>query len=233
MNAKSDHPEPNERYPGGAYDKARLSKARVISEDQLRSVREFSVENARENGFDDTEALRGFLIEMWMLMDIGSEVQIVDGSVVVPADQPEFKPTREMLNRLHEKLSEAAEVLRQVPENETMRAALEHSDQTGKLDEQYRSLLELLETSQKAASLQGRAGRRSNEQWLNDFCIACQRHWVRSGKTGTSIVFNTAFPTPITRWVESVYVGLRRLRGERDDLSKLKSAAKAVSVYRD
>ena len=232
MKATNDQGSATPQYAAGDYDKERRSKARVITDDQKRGLRRFAVDNARDHGFDDTEALGGFLVEMWFLMDVGSALQIRGDRVAVPADQPEFKPIREQLRHLCKHLEVAAEILRDVPENETLSAALHHCDQTGKLDAQYQSLLDLLHTSQKAANLEGRAGRRSNEEWMLEFCIACQEYWRQSGKHGTAIVFNTEFPTPISRWIESVYVGLRRLSGERDDLSKLKTAAKSISAYR-
>ena len=133
---------------------------------------------------------------------------------------------------MRDHLAEAAAILREIPNNETLGAALHHSDQSGAMDEHYEALLSLLETSDRAVNLEGRAGRRPNEDWVRDFCVACQQFWLLAGKTGTAIVFHTAFPTPITRWTERVYVGLRRLKGLRDDLSKLKSTAKSLSAYR-
>ncbi len=233
MKAKSDQGGANHQYAVGQYAKASRSKARVISDEQMRDLRDFATENALGHGFDDVDSLRSFLVEMWLLMDMGSAVHVAGDRVAVPSDQPEFKPTREQLKRLCQHLEAAAAILREVPENETLGAALHHCDHTGQLDEQYQSVMSLLDTCQNAASLEGRAGRRSNEDWVRDFCIACQKYWKGSGKDGSSIVFNTEFPTPITRWAESVYAGLRRLRGERDDLSKLRSAAKSISAYRD
>ncbi|MEQ8451891.1 MAG: hypothetical protein RIB97_19665 [Nitratireductor sp.] len=219
-------------YADGQFDKDRRSKARALTGDQRHKLKEFAADISVEYDFEDVDLLYAFLVRMWLLMETGSAVVIAEGKAVAPTDQPEFKPTREQLDRLRELLSEAAAILREVPDNETLGAALHHCDRTGAMDQQYQALLDLLDTSERAASLEGRAGRRPNEHWLQDFCIACQRFWLLSGKGGTAIAFHTAFPTPITLWVERVYVGLRRLKGQRDDLSKLKSAAKSISAYR-
>lgn len=219
-------------YADGHFDKVRQSNARAMTGDQRQELQEFAADIAVEYDFEDVDLLYAFLVRMWLLMETGSAVVVAEGKAVAPTDQPEFKPTREQLDRLHEHLSRAAAILRDVPDNETLGAALHHCDRTGAMDQQYKALLDLLDTSERAASLEGRAGRRPNEDWLQDFCIACQRFWLLSGKSGTAIVFHTAFPTPITPWVERVYVGIRRLKGQRDDLSKLKSAAKSISAYR-
>jgi hypothetical protein len=218
-------------YADGEFDKDRRSKARGLTGDHRRKLQEFAADVALEYDFEDVDLLYAFVVRMWLLMETGSAVVIAEDKAVSPTDQPEFKPTREQLDRLRAHLSEAAAILREVPENETLGAALHHCDRTGAMDQQYQTLLDLLDTSERAASLEGRAGRRPNEDWLQDFCVACQRYWLLSGKSGTAIVFHTAFPTPITRWVERVYVGLRRLKGQRDDLSKLKSATKSISAY--
>lgn len=233
MQGKEDKGDVTSLYADGQFDRERRSKARLVTDSQRHKLQEFAADVALEFDFEDVDLLHAFLVRMWLLMEAGSAVVIANSKAVAPTDQPEFKPTREQLERLRDHLAEAAAILRGVPNNETLGAALHHSDRTGAMDQQYQALLELLETSDRAASLEGRAGRRPNEDWVRDFCIACQRFWHLSGKTGTAIVFHTAFPTAITRWVERVYVGLRRLKGQRNDLSKLKSVAKTVTAYRD
>ncbi|PWJ81662.1 hypothetical protein C7441_110199 [Pseudaminobacter salicylatoxidans] len=219
-------------YADGRLDRERRSSARIATDGQQRKLQEFAADVAIEFDFEDADLLYAFLVRMWLLMETGSAVAISNGKVGVPTDQPEFKSTHDRLERLRDHLAEAAAILREVPDNETLGAVLHHSDNSGAMDEHYEALLSLLETCNRAANLEGRAGRRPNEDWVRDFCVACQQFWLLAGKTGTAIVFHTAFPTPITRWTERVYVGLRRLKGLRDDLSKLKSTAKALSAYR-
>ena len=214
------------------YDDARRYRGRILTDDERAKLKRISDQIASNFGVADRDAHFALLNKLSEIMDTGSEVKLVEGQVAAPVDQPTFKQTKHELLKLRDHLASAVEIMHKAMDNETFAAALHFSDEDGRLDQHYQSLVALAAAVDRAATLQGRPGTQSNEDWVADFCLACQEFWSSHKGRATRIVFHTVFRTPITGWVAELFVKLGDFKGQVHDLAKLKTAAKYLPAYR-
>ncbi|MEO0621841.1 MAG: hypothetical protein AAF183_06385 [Pseudomonadota bacterium] len=183
-------------------------------------------------GFADHDRHFHFLAEAAFIIQGYSSIRIAGRHVTVPSDMPTFKEAAAKFQKAMQKVDELSEAVFDIRSNATADTLLFHFDPE-------RETLKLMKLLARAMSIlveiekyEGKVGNRAAPDWVEDFCIHCQRFWHDERGGGTRIIFEAERRTKITPWVEDVYVSLAQRLNVEIPLSRVKGVARNVPAYR-
>jgi hypothetical protein len=211
------------RGQGGAkfdyskYDADRRSFGFRLDDAMRVELFQISQRVARSHGIQDPTILESHHrldLELWRHMGTRSRTYLEDGVIKIADDVPHLKTvTAEILPKLNKHLSRAVALLHEAAENDVFLTLIH--DAAGQADEpadQVWGLIKFAETVDRAAKFKGGPGRNRRPDWVEAFCIGCQRFWSEHQLGGTSLNFDAPNPPKVAEWLNQIFEELRAYR---------------------
>ena len=176
-------------------------------------------------------AHQALVFELWALMNTKSVVQVVDGNLKIPQDQPKVVDVAEYVSKAAEGLRAFKQLIDKLKDNETLRAMIGEADKDATFaDDIWKySDLRLLEVLELAETIKGTRGQPQNPDWVPKFVELCRSFWANNMSGGARPIPHLAHSSKVTEWAETLYKELHSFGDLKADMAQFETAAKKLT----